>query len=324
LKLLIKNIILYTFPLWLIVISFFVLDPFCLFHRNNSFAQQSTDVQSFRAFVEQNPGNRYDAFVFGNSRCNSFQPEELQKHIGSDKKIFYFNAPGECVLNILKKLQFIRDAGNKINTAVILIDNGILKNKDNSSDFFQGPVYEHSVYSTDRSYFDFYSSFISYYFTDFFFAKYILYDLTEIYTPWMKSAFNEKASSVSQSYKDSLLIQNFAEYKRVFKPNYSRKYVPSQVVTQIDSEDLDRLKLISQILEQEGAQYYIVIPPDFHLHKVPANIRSTLCDVFGAKHVYDFTGENAITMDSTMNYEGTHFSNRAGKMILDSIFTSLP
>jgi hypothetical protein len=324
LKLLIKNIILYTFPLWLIVISFVVLDPFCLFHRDNSFAQQSTDVQSFRTFIEQNPVERYDAFVFGNSRCNSFQSKELQKHIGSDKKIFYFNAPGECVLNILKKLQFIRDAGNKINTAVILIDNGVLKNKDNSSDFFQGPVYEHSVRSTDRSYFDFYSSFINYYFTDFYFAKYILHDLTSIYTPWMKSAFNEQASSVSPSNKDSLLIHNFTEYKRVFKPNFSRKYVPANVVTRIDSDDLERLKQISQILQQEGTQYCIIIPPDFHLQQVPTDIRNTLFDVFGASRVFDFTGENAITMDSTMNYEGTHFSNRAGKMILDSIFTSLP
>jgi hypothetical protein len=324
LKLLIKNIILYTFPLWIIVISFFVLDPFCLFYRNNSFAQKSTDVQSFRAFNKQNPVEQYDAFVFGNSRSNSFQSAELQKHIGSDKKIFHFNAPGECVLNILKKLQFIRDAGNKINTAVILIDNGVLKNKDNASVLYQGPVYEHSVHSTDRNYFDFYSSFINYYFTDFYFAKYIVHDLTEIYTPWMKGAFNEKTTSVSPSYKDSLLIHDFAEYKRVFKPKFSRKYVRSNIVTQIDPDDLERLKQISDILQQEGTQYCIIIPPDFHLQKVPTDVRNTLCDVFGANRVFDFTGENVITMDSTMNYEGIHFSNRAGTMILDSIFKSLP
>jgi hypothetical protein len=114
---------------------------------------------------------------------------------------------------------------------------------------------------------------------------------------------------------DSLIENNFAEYKREFSPDYSDN---SKNIEYINKRDLVHLSEIKQMLNENNSRYMILIPPSFHKHKVSAHVFHQLDSVFSGR-VFDFTGINKITIDSTLNYENLHFTTKAGKMVLDSM-----
>lgn len=318
------NIVIYTSPMALALATFFIFDPFCILHNHEAIAEQSADVEHFRRFDKQNPKAHFDSFIFGNSRANSFSEVHLKSKLGEASNIFFFNAPGECILNYYKKIQYIKKSGNTIRNAILLIDQGILLNSNNQSPKFHGPVYEHTIHSSNRSYLNFLSSFINYYFTDLFFLKYSTYKLTGNYTPWMHSAFKKpqppEAALSNKQLRDSLLENHFEEYKKTYTPIYDRKYDPSEIITSINESDLSMLREIKKIFEKDATSYFIIIPPDFHRQKSPQNITLQLEEIFDPSRIFNFTGSHRITNDSTLNYENLHFSMKAGNIILDSIF----
>lgn len=140
----------------------------------------------------------------------------------------------------------------------------------------------------------------------------------------MKDCFAEPAEkSASGAHgipKDTLLETDFAAYKKKYNPDYNRKLSDELIVNEINPIDLVYLKEIKEIFINEKTNYFIIIPPGFHQQKFNGNVVKQLESLFGNK-VYDFSGVNRITSDSTLNYENHHFSNRAGRMMIDSLFT---
>lgn len=325
-KKLLFNFFLFSLPL-LICLCFFVIgDPFGVLYVKKCLAEASDDVAATRDYLEECDKKKYGAFIFGNSRVHGFRSEDWQKYVGNEA-VFHFGAPGESVLNIRKKLEMVLKR-QKIRHALILIDGGILENTDNGHRYYQGPVYNHSPLTSDISYLDFYGNYIRYYFTDLFFAKHIYYTLTSDYRPdWMGSSFKDpgsfKAAFESSRYvslADSLIENDFPAYKRMFRPDYSPF---KKTAERVHLKDSLHLCAIKKMLSENKVEYAVVLPPDFSQLKVKPAIKTTLVSVF-PDHVFDFTGRNAITTDSTLNFENLHFTTRAGRMMLDSIYGGQP
>ena len=272
-----------------------------------------------RKYLNEYEINEPSTFIFGNSRTHAFKTYKCDT---TKAKFYDFGSPGECVLNIKKKLQLIIDKQGKLRNAIILIDEGILENTDNGHRFYQGPIYNHSPLSSNVSYLTFYSNYIKYYFNDNFFLKHIYYKLTGVYNErWMKDAFTKPSAGINficknyPTYADSLLETNFQEYKRVFKPDY-QSYAHGERA--LDDRDIEHLKQIKLIVENNKINYIIIYPPNFHKGKINPKLKKLLIDLF-ADNFYDFSGVNKITTDSTLNYENLHFTYRAANIIMDSI-----
>ncbi len=308
----------------IIILGFLVIDdPFSVFYKTNGIAEKSTDIVITKKFMQNADTAHYNTFVFGNSRMNSFEAGYLKNCFGKTNKVFYFNSPGEAILNMYKKINIIKKYDCHIENALLLIDESIVKNTNNRSDLFKGPVYIHSVHTSNIGYFDFYKKYIVDYFTNFFFAKHIYYTITKTYKPWMKDCFpdpgNKQKTPSALNLKDSLLMNDFNEFKKMYKPHYNRVLNEKLNITQIDSTDVFYLREIRNVFVAEKTNYYIIIPPGFHQKKFNGTSLNQLKQIFGSR-VYDFSGINAITSDSTLNYEQTHFSKQAGQMMMDSIF----
>ncbi len=313
----------FSLPL-IIILGFLVIDdPFSVFYKTNGIAEKSTDIVITKKFMQTADTAQYNTFVFGNSRMNSFEAEYLKSYLSKNAKPFYFNSPGEAVLNMYKKINIIKAHDCRIENALLLIDESIVKNTDNSSELFKGPVYIHSVHTSSIGYFDFYKKYIVDYFTNFFFAKHIYYTLTQTYKPWMKDCFpdpgNKQKTPTGINLKDSLLINHFNEFKKMYNPHYDRALNEKLHIKQIDSVDVNYLREIRNVFIAEKTNYFVIIPPGFHQMKFNATALDQLKQLFGSR-VYDFSGVNPITSDSTLNYEQTHFSKQAGRMMMDSIF----
>ncbi len=319
-KKLILNCILFCGPLIFIFLFFLIDDPFGIIHKDKCLAATSEDMMIIRKYFKEYKTNSRSTFIFGNSRTHAFNNYKCGE--GTDNYFFDFGCPGESVLNIKKKLNLILENQDNVKNVVILIDEGILENTDNNNRFYQGPVYNHTPQSSNVSYLTFYSNYINYYFSDFFFVKHIYYKITGNYIEgWMKDAFKKPGSDINYKCKsyptlaDSLLETNFQEYKRLFKPDYIS--YPKKEIT-IDKRDVEHLVHIKQVLESRKINYKIIYPPSFHKRKIEYNIGKFLRSCF-EENFYDFSGVNKITTDSTLNYENLHFTYRAANMMMDSI-----
>jgi hypothetical protein len=319
LKKLFANTFIFGSPLFFFLLFFVIDDPFGILYKSNCLAATSEDMMVIRKYLTQYEIKAPSAFIFGNSRTHAFKQYKCG---ATTEEFFDFGCPGESVLNIKKKLQLVIDKQKEVKNVLILLDDGILENTDNTHKFYQGPVYNHTPQSSNVSYITFYSNYIKYYFSDFFFIKHVYYRLTGNYKEaWMKDAFAKPGVDINYACKnyptlaDSLLETNFEEYKRVFKPDYVS--YPKKEIT-IDKRDVEHLNQIKQVLESRKINYKIIYPPSFHKRKIEYKVQKFLGTCF-AENFYDFSGVNKITTDSTLNYENLHFTYRAANMIMDSI-----
>lgn len=319
-KKLILNCFIYSSPLIFFLFFFIIDDPFGIVYKEKCLAETSDDVIVIRKYLNEYKTNKFSTFIFGNSRTHAFKNYKCGN--GADNFFFDFGSPGESVLNIKKKLELVIDNQTEVKKVIILIDDGILENTDNTHRFYQGPIYNHSPLSSNASYFTFYSNYLKYYFSNFFFIKHIYYRITGIYKEeWMNDAFKKPGSDFNYTCKnyptlaDSLLETDFQEYKRVFKPDYTSH--PKKNIS-VDQRDVEHLNQIKEILKKNNIKYKVIYPPTFQVRKIELKITHLLNDLF-AENFYDFSGVNKITTDSTLNYENLHFTYRAANMMMDSI-----
>lgn len=304
---------------------FIFTDPFGIVYKDLPLVEPSEDVVKTRHYLNEAYEKNYPSFIFGNSRAHSFTNPVWQS-ITQSGPLFDFGSPGECLLNVKRKLEIVLKH-QQIKQVAILVDEGMLLNTDNTHKFYQGPVYNHSPQTSYTSSFAFYSNYIRYFFSDFFFLKYIYYLCTGEYKAWMKNAFNDPdalprpvKSHEYVSLADSLINTDFRKYKEEFSPDYS--YF-SKSIRSVSAQDSVHLIEIRDLLERNGVKYVVIIPPDFSQKKVADPIRSALSRIMG-RHLYDFSGSNAITKDSTLNFENLHFTPKAAAMILDSVYNARP
>jgi hypothetical protein len=321
LKKLFLNLFIFSFPLLTSIVFFVIDDPFGVFYKEVSLVESCEDVVKTRMYLESDK-KQYSAFIFGNSRIHGFSDEDWKKHIGA-QNIMHYGSPGESLLNIQRKLELILEH-QRIKDILISIDAGILNNTDNSNPFFKGPVYNHTPLTSNVSYFEFYSNYIRYYFTDLFFLKHMYYRLTGSYERrWMENAFEEPVKITNEiknsgrSLADSLIETDFAGYKRVFKPDYS---ILTRKVTVVSRKDIERLKEIRSMLEMNNIRYKIVVPPDFGGNRISDSIHNSLKSIFKT-NFYDLSGPGKISNDSMLYYENLHFTRKAGALMLDSIYS---
>ncbi len=319
-KKLIVNIFIFGSPLLFCLAFFAIDDPFGILYKNECLAATSEDMMVIRKYINERGNNHYSSFIFGNSRTHAFKNYKCGQN--SPQPLFDFGCPGESVLNIKKKLELVIAKQSNIQNVLILIDDGILENTDNSHRFYQGPVYNHTPLSSNVSHIAFYTNYIKYYFNNYFFLKHIYYKLTGNYKrEWMEDAFTEPGPDMNYkcsaypTLADSLLQTNFTEYKKVFKPDYM-SYPPKELA--IDERDIAHLNDIKQLLDKNKINYRIIYPPNFHKRKIEPKLERFLFGVFKT-NFYDFSGINKITTDSTLNYENLHFTYMAANMMMDSI-----
>jgi hypothetical protein len=318
LKKLIVNIFIFSLPLLISITIFIIGDPFSVIYRTDGIAEKSDDVLKVKEYLGD--PNTYNSFVFGNSRGEAFTELNWKRHIGEGNKLFLFNAPGEALLNISKKIELIKKNGGKLDHAIVIVDDGILENTDNEKKFYRGPVYNHHPKTSYVSYLDFYFNYVKYYFNDLFFAKYISYLVTKKYQNWMQTAFKDpKPGSTCDIDRETVINTDFAEYKKLFSPDYSNSFNPQKVTKKIDERDLEHLRKIKALLTEGKADFSVILPPDFHRQKVQPEVLRELRNIF-QERLFDFTGVNKFTLDSTLHYENLHFTKKAAAMMLDSVY----
>ncbi len=323
-------------PLFILLISYLITDPFKVIYTYDSFYDNNSKslIGLNKSYVSTETflnnvnvlNQRYDSFIFGNSRSIFYQTSEWKKHIPKNSIPFHFDGSSEAIGTILKKMELIDKQGLIIKHALIVLDPYILNEIE--------PKNEH-LYITpptlmnNKNLIKFHFTFFKTYINPKFLVAFIDYKISGKIKPYMtkNKLINEKTfhyelltNEIRSDVFDDLIEKNqyFTEermavfYKRETKLQFHKKT--------IETPQEEILKSISSIFSKQKTEYKIIISPLYDQKKLNLDDLKFLEDVFGKKNVFDFSGINEFTEDYKNYYENSHYRPQVATAILNEIY----
>lgn len=314
------------------VFIYVLMDPFKVighyesFYDNNAKAHiiYNQDYVSTQTFDNNYKKQSYNSFIFGNSRSMFYQISDWKRYIGNNNRGFHFDASGEALYAMHKKILYVDKKNVKINHALIILDFDLLK-RDKPN---EGPLFLISPQLVNNK------NLLSFHFTYFrsftypsFFLPVIYYKLTDNIPPFMKEALDYKqrrVDPISNELQFELFEKMIKEGKYYTKERlthfYKRAGVLAYYPPSISSAQKSMLIEIKEIFLKHHTKYKIIISPLYDQVKFNQSDLEYLKSLFGEENVFDYSGINDITQNHTNYYESSHYRPIVARKILDDIY----
>ena len=322
----ISVVLFFAIPLLLLAGLYAFTDPYRTMREFNrdDFDETNREYFSTELFLQNNPEQQYNAFVFCSSRGSGIN-SYLWKHLlGDTIRPFVFQSWAEDLVGMEEKVNFVIQQGNHIDYALILVDMSCtFDNRKHNS-----PV-DQRHYLLDGG-----------------------NKLTYNYRFWLNfiqkpsqwvSAIKKSRRPLSNSYdhiandrdndncylwqelppQDSLsgcsAISKQTFLNQVKFQKESDIKVGSPV---IDADDVARLRRIKATLDSHHANVKILLSPYYVYQNPMANPKDVqlLKSIFGDENVFDYTQKSELTTDYNYYLDPKHFGRRAGGMILQEMY----
>ena len=327
------KLLIFLSPFLVVVALYFIKDPFKVLYHYKSYYENgkplyivvNRDYVSKETFDNNYPKYNYDSYIFGNSRSGFYQVSEWQKHINS-VNTFHFDASGESVYGIEKKLQYLDDKGAGILNALFIMDAEILSQAENNKTYLYIKHPELSGQSRLSYQFYFFKSYLD----PAFLCAYLDFTITGKVKPYMKEGntiddrildYDLQHNEMYLGQFDEVILRNpdsfYLARKDIF---YNRDTMNHHSPPVIKEKQLILLNRIKQILSIHHTNYKIVISPLYDQKKLNELDRQQLVKIFGSGNVFDFSGVNEITGNIRNYYEDSHYLPAVANKIMDSIY----
>jgi len=329
------KLFIFSLPFLLFVGIYFCLDPFKVFKHYDRYFEsgQPPYVSRTKTCLTENwinhfPEFQYDSYIFGNSRSIYWQVNSWKNHIHRDaSKCYHFDASGESLYGVTKKILFIDSRNVKIKNALLVIDYDVLHNPKPS----EGHLFEKDPKTTGQNalafqvdclkdFFDF--QFLTAYFSLKFTGKvqetakrdYILDDRPFIY--------DYVTNEMRQEYYEEMIKKNPEDYygprKAVFK---DRDTSVQQLCKSRSKNPRSNYSTPSPTCSGGTRPTYASSSARFYDQQKlnPADLLY-LKKLFGEKNVFDFSGINAITNNVQNYYETSHYRPKVSDSLMKIIY----
>ncbi|KGO92528.1 hypothetical protein [Flavobacterium subsaxonicum] len=319
-------------PVLLVAGTYAWLDPFKVLWYYDSYyiSGSQTGIPLNKEYVSTtNFENRYakqqyNSFIFGSSRSMVYSIAQWQEHLPANAKPYHFDASGESLFALHKKLVYLDNKGVKLNNALVIIDHSLLVDIKPAT----GPLFVNAPQLLDNAnILEFHYTYLKAFLSAKFILPYLDYKLSGTVKPYMKRSFfvtpinyNPITNEVQNTYAHSE-IKNGTFYtpERMalfYKRDTAQYYYKSSL------KQAHRLMLqeIAAILKKHNTNYKIVISPLYNQKKLAVADVNYLKQLFGNENIYDFSGINSITNDYTNYYETSHYRPQVARSIVDSIY----
>ncbi|MDZ4713288.1 MAG: hypothetical protein SGI89_13330 [bacterium] len=317
-------------PVVILLTGFFIFDPFKIVYSYKDFYEDyiiflNRDYVSTEMYINNSEKNKYDSFIFGSSRTIAYKTQSWKKYLDSSAKPFLYDASAEQVDGIYLKIKFLEKTGSPIRNAIIIIcrDCSFAKYDPESGHLFV----KHPEIS-GKSYFSFYKPFIKDYFNFNFLRSYYDYRLNHKVKNFMWGIIDPKQLVVDPVTNDLFPVNIENEIKtdsvKFFAGIASQFYHRGNNIPlsepAISETHIEMLKEIERIFKEKNTDYKIIISPLYEQKKFAEKDMQILDNIFGAEHVYDFSGVNEFTDDYHNYYEASHYRISVGDEILKRIY----
>ena len=323
----------------LVVAVYFINDPFkVLYHYDSYFTSAQNypiildkDYVSSRTFLQNNSKYHYDSYIFGNSRSGNFLINDWKQHINSDK-CFHFDGSCESLYNIEKNIAFIKKNGGYIKNALFVLDPNILYGVTEN----KGHLFILDPLASGGSKLEFQLVFLKDYLEPAFIKQYFSYLIrhklnpkyevpvggmlnyardTRLYDPVTNEIYYQGLEEAIARNRDSFFDSRSNYFtKRDTVQQYSEVIIGGKQIALLNS--------IKSMLNEDHAQYKIILSPLYSQVKLNEKDIKALCDIFGKENVFDFSGINDITNNMYNYYESYHYRPEVAKLMMDSIYRS--
>jgi hypothetical protein len=321
------RVLLFLSPVLGLMVFFVVADPFGLYGwswaAHTAAADGCTDCRTMRAYDEYRSRWRYNTFLLGNSKTMAILSSDWFEHIGI-QRFFKLGTPGESVLNMRRKLEYVASTGASVEHVILLVDNKVLQNVENTHPHFEGPVYMKSLCSSDLFAVEQLAQGFRYYLADAYFLEHWLH----LFKTWRGrssgSIENDIAdrnspftNEVIRTDMEERLQRDTAAYL-VALPTPRLAAGPSAV--SLHPRDRVHLRAIRDLLVRSGSDHHVIFGPEYNCAAIPADIVAEFVEIFGWEHVHDFSADTAFCGKPVLYYEANHYRPVVGRAMLEQVY----
>ena len=328
----IKNIatffLLALIPLLLLTIGYFYYDPFQVLRPYRDYSNQyvisNRDYISTETFIKNKDRQNYNSFIFGSSRTLGFRASSWINYLPKGAKPFSFDASGESIYGIYKKIKFLDSLNIRPENALIVLCRDDAFSHDGNH---EGHIFIKDPRTSGESALRFQLKFFKAYLNIKFLSCFYAYTFTRHYQPYMagyierrKVAYDTITNELTLTDLNEELRQNTERYyatrANIF---YERTGERKDSISRINKKHLYMLTEVKRILEKNKTSYKVVLSPLYDQIKFNDADLSLLKDLFGSR-LYDFSGKNSFTEAKTNYYEAYHFRPNVGDSIFRMIY----
>jgi hypothetical protein len=318
-----------SIPFGILLIGYIYYDPFKVVHHYEDYSYPyvipNRDYVSTEMYVNNLEKYKYNSFIFGSSRALAFNPTAWKNYLEEGDSPFMFDASGESLYGIHTKLKYLDSQGaNLKNILIILCRDGAFDYSTNPS----GHLNIKHPLTSKESWFSFHLAFFKSYLNLKFLISFYSYSFSREFKPYMAGLIEYRKIKLDSITNGLIIVDQEEEintyqdeyYKRRANLFYNRKGERQDSTQRIANEYLIMLNEIKQILNKNDSRYKVVLSPIYDQVKISKADLTILHNLFG-ENLYDFTGQNSITMYDTNWYETYHFRPFIADSIMRRIYT---
>ncbi len=323
-----KNILLILLPVIVMLAVYLVYDPFEVIytykiHSVDPRINYNWDYNVTETLIRNYGERRYDSFIFGNSRSLAFRCSDWQQYLDSPRTLHYA-AAAESLFGIYKKFIYLSAHNMPIRNCLVVLDPSVLSVTWNGS----GLLYLKHPQLSGESLVDFHLTFFRAFMDHSFFLGYVGYKTTGKVPKVFKHKFAERQFTDPVTCDKIMVVwekalaensdKYYANLKGLFYPrDETRKSYHPAVIKNVQLRYLNEIK---QILAANGTNYKIILSPNYDQKYIDRADLAKLKDIFGADHVYDYSGINDFTRDFHNYYETSHFRPPIARRIMAEVY----
>lgn len=319
-------------PIVLLLLGYVVFDPFRILYSYENIYQDTPvipnrDYVSSETFLNTYADKGYDSYILGSSRSLSFYPEVWKQYLPQGARTFIFDASGESIFGISKKMETIDKVGAKIKNVLIIIDvDGTFKRTSDHTESVIG-IKHPKVAGT--SVFGFHSMALKSYLFPQFWSSYYAYKFFGVKLPYSTEYLETRSFGVNKETNKLTIKERETEITNTPKAYYEKRAnifftrkpnIKPNYESGLPVKALELAKNIKQILDKHKASYKLVIAPLYDQQQFSEKAKSELSNIFGKSNIYDFSGVNEFTDDKYNYYETSHFRPHVADSIMRRIY----
>lgn len=331
----ITRLLLFSIPFIVVIALYMYYDPFKVVKSYDSYyvsgrpnyISLNKDHVSTENWINHYPEFHYDSYILGNSRSMFYQVDTWRQYIGASRsKCYHFDASGESIYGIAKKIGFLRQQGADIKNCLIIMDFEALNQAKNSA----GHLFLKDPHLSGGSSFEFQMESIKAFFDFKFLSAYLDFKLSGKVKDYMKQDFllDDKpmdydyiTNEVQLGYFENMIKNDPEEYygprKDAFPHRDATQHFAPQV---IKAPQIALLRSMKEIFDEKKTNYKIVLSPLYNQSKTDSGDLRVLKEIFGAGNVFDFSGINEITADYHHYYEWSHYRPQIAGEIMKIVY----
>ncbi len=325
-----KTSLRFLIPAIIVLVAVIVLDFFKVLGFQDYYATQKVvinrEMVTANTYRHYRNDENYNAFIFGSSRSQAFKCENWKPYLNKTAKPFHFDAFGEGIWGISKKIEYINELGDSIKHALVIIDRSVLNLTVPRVSHVSVPDPQISKASK----LNYHGTFLKASLNPKFLVAYTDFSITNTYRDYMrayinhsdyKDSVNPKTCDIWYGWDKEIQNDSTAFYENLKQKNvfYNREdlSVPKSVVT---AEGINQLKRIKAIFDKHNTAYKIVISPIYDQIPMEREHIVLLETIYGSEHLYNFSGKNNFTEPIYNFYETSHFRPHVANAIMELIY----